>query len=388
MKRNPFYSRFLLFFLLLSQQLCFAQKVSLPKKSVDPKLMHIIWDTNTLRRVASGGYARMVELKNGKLITVYAASNGNTEIVFSDDKGDHWSVPIVVAAKSDDIRMDAPDIIKLNDGSLMACYNPRPGSHNPDSTKHFAIRITKSYDNGLTWKDDQQLYEAGSIFKDGCWEPSALQLPSGEIQLFFSDEGPYTNSDEQNISLFRSFDNGKTWTKKPSVVSFRKGSRDGMPVPVYLRATKEILFSIEDNGFVNFKPYIIRSKAANNWSQTVIANSVDRNYALDDSLEKRVYAGAPYLKLLSNGNTILSYQSTQFREGKQDVHNAEMIVTIGDAEGLHFTNATKPFKIPANSTALWNSIVVLRDNTIVALTSTNAYDKYGVWMIKGKLFYQ
>ena len=65
-----------------------------------------------------------------------------------------------------------------------------------------------------------------------------------------------------------------------------------------------------------------------------------------------------------------------------------MIVTIGDCEGRNFTNATVPFKIPINKTALWNSITVLKDNTIIALTSTDAYnDKREVWMIKGKVLY-
>jgi hypothetical protein len=270
----------------------------------------------------------------------------------------------------------------------MVCYNPRPASINTDTAKHFAIRIIKSYDEGLTWKDDHLLYEAGHLFKNGCWEPSALQLPSGEIQLFFSDEGVYTNSDEQNISLFRSFDQGKTWTTKPKIVSFRKGKRDGMPVPVYLPAAKQILFSIEDNGFENFKPYIIRSTAGNNWHEIVIGSSRYRSYALRDSLEEKVYAGAPYLRVLLNGNTILSYQSTQFRNGKHAVNNAEMVVAIGDAEGRNFTNLSVPFKIPANTVGLWNSITVLEDDTIVALTSTNAYNnKPGVWMIKGKLVY-
>ncbi len=387
MKRNLFQNYCLLIVFVLGQQFCFGQNISMPGHAVDPALLQIAWDTNTLRHVADGGYARMVELKNRMLVTVYAASNGNVEIVRSGDKGDHWSKPVIVAAKANDIRMDAPDIAKLNDGSLLVCYNPRPAGRNTDTTKHFAIRIAKSYDEGVTWTDDQLLYEAGYQFQNGCWEPAALQLPSGEIQLFFSDEGPYTNSDEQNISLFRSFDNGKTWTTKPEIVSFRKGSRDGMPVPVYLPATKEIIFSIEDNGFVNFKPYIIRSTLKSNWQTTITAGSRYRKYALQDSLEENVYAGAPYFRMLRNGITLLSYQSTESRRGKQDVHNAEMVVVIGDAKALHFTNPSVPFKIPANTTALWNSLAVLKDNTIIALTSTNAYDnKHGVWMIKGKLF--
>lgn len=387
MKKNLLDILFFIISALFSQQPSFAQKHSFPKSSVNPQTIHIAWDTTSLRNVAYGGYSRMVELKNGKLITVYAAFNGNTEIVSSDDKGDHWSQPIIVAAKENGVRMDAPDILLLKNNSLLICYNPRPVGHNTETSKHFAIRVIKSYDNGVTWKDDKSLYEASYEFKDGCWEPAALQLPSGEIQLFFSNEGIYRNSNEQNISLLRSYDNGKTWSAKPEIVSFRKGSRDGMPTPVYLPKTKEILFSIEDNGFVNFKPYIIRSTLKDNWNKTITADNHNRKYALKDSLEEKIYAGAPYLCKLLNGNTLLSYQSTQFRRGKQDVHNAEMVVTVGDSEGLNFTNPTVPFKIPAPNTALWNSIAVLKDDTIVALTSTNGYDQRGVWMIKGKLIF-
>lgn len=256
-----------------------------------------------------------------------------------------------------------------------------------DTTKHFAIRTIKSYDNGVSWKEDTLLYRAGWQFSNGCWEPSAIQLPSGEIQLFFSNEGIYTDSDEQNISLLRSFDGGKIWTSKPEIVSFRKGYRDGMPVPLYLPNKKEIIFSIEDNGLGNFKPYIIRSSLSENWASTVTSFSHDREYALKDSLDKMVYAGAPYLVRISNGNTLLSYQSTQFRQGKQDVGNAEMVVTVGDAEGLNFLNPSLPFKIAPTKVALWNSITVLKDNMIIALTSTNGYNPVGVWMIKGKIIF-
>ncbi|MCA1482081.1 sialidase family protein, partial [Bradyrhizobium sp. NBAIM08] len=126
----------------------------------------------------------------------------------------------------------------------LASYNPRPAKGN--ASGHYGIRTKKSYDGGLSWTDERLLYEAGSKFEDGCWEPSQIQLPSGEIRLFFSDEGPYTNSNEQNISLFRSLDNGLAWTAQPQMVSFRAGKRDGMPVPVLLKDKNEILFSIED----------------------------------------------------------------------------------------------------------------------------------------------
>eukprot|EP01031_Cornospumella_fuschlensis_P008200 gene8200-10116_t len=115
--------------------------------------------------------------------------------------------------------MAVPDILELKDSSILVCYNPRPAGNEP--SKRFAIRTKKSYDGGNTWQDESLLYEADYRFENGCWEPSAIQLSNGEIQLFFANEGVYTNSTEQNISMFRSNDNGLTWTKKPEMVSFR-----------------------------------------------------------------------------------------------------------------------------------------------------------------------
>ncbi len=158
-----------------------------------------------------------------------------------------------------------------------------------------------------------------------------------------------------------------------------------MPAPVYLPKTKQVVFSIEDNGLVNFKPYIIRSETNGKWPETVDGTSLSRSYALEDTLDKQVYAGAPYLRVLNNGNTILSYQSTQYRQTPHTVQNAEMVVVVGDAEARNFTNPTVPFQIAAGKTGLWNSITVLKDETTIALTSTNGYSNKGeVWMIKGK----
>jgi hypothetical protein len=168
-----------------------------------------------------------------------------------------------VAEKQDGINMAVPDKLELNDGSILVCYNPRPFDIHP--SRKFGIRSKKSYDGGNTWEDERLLYEAGHEFENGCWEPSAVQLPDGEIQLFFADEGPYTHSSEQNISLLRSHDNGMSWTTTPEIVSFRAGSRDGMPVPILLKNKRETAIAIEDNGFQNFKPYIIKSLADFRW---------------------------------------------------------------------------------------------------------------------------
>src|SRR5690606_26780087 len=107
--------------------------------------------------------------------------------------------------------------------------------------------------------------------------------------------------------------------------------------------------------------------------------------ALAEKLDNRVYAGAPYLAQLSSGETLLSYQGTEGRAGSQ-MRYADMKVVIGDENGNNFKHKTVPFQIPADRSALWNSISVLTGDVVLALTSTNGFSKSGnteVWMIKG-----
>jgi len=346
----------------------------------------IVWDSSTLTRVSAPmagycGYARMIQLHDRSLLTVYEAS-GNIVCVHSKDLGRTWSHPDIIASKEEGVNMAVPDIIQLDNRDLMVFYNPRPFKIEP--TRHFEIRIKRSTDGGTTWAGGQTLYRAGYEFANGCWEPSPIQLPSGEIELFFANEGPYTHSDEQEISLLRSNDNGYHWSENPETVSFRAGKRDGMPVPVLLRNKVEIAVAIEDNADGNFKPYIIKNTLSQNWREVVGVDGSGRYYAFEDKVSPEVYAGAPFLRQLKSGETILSYQGTEGRTNKMAF--ADMKVVVGDDEATGFSGKTEPFRVPADRCGLWNSICVLDDDSIVALTSTNAYGKnMEVWMIRGRL---
>jgi hypothetical protein len=346
----------------------------------------ILWDESSLKQISAGGgeYARMIQLHNGNLLCVYENRDG-IQSTTSTDLGKNWLKPITVAASTPGVNMAVPEILELKDHSLLVSYNPRPHKINGvwDTTKHFAIVTKKSYDEGKTWKDERLIYQADYRFENGCWEPAQIQLPSGEIQLFYSDEGVYMNSNEQNISVFRSRDGGLTWTTKPQITSFTPGHRDGMPVPIILAGTTDILYAIEDNAGGQFKPSIIRNSFNLNWQKTVGPNDMERNYALIPRLPDTVYAGAPYLRQLHSGQTLLSYQSTQNRGNNWEL--ACMRVAIGDNKGMDFMNVSQPFTVPVNKHGLWNSLCVLDDDTVVALTSTDAYGNNAIWMIKGHL---
>ena len=352
----------------------------------------IVWDTASLKRIAppdsSAFYPRMIQLMNSSLFAIYA-SNGNVVGVTSNDNGQDWSSPKLIAAKRDKVNMDTPDLMQLKNGTLLACYATRPQGAlrgNPDPLQKFEIRIQKSVDNGQSWQDEKTLYQAGSSFKDGCWEPSLVQLPSGEIQLFFANEAVYTSSNEQNISMLQSFDNGKSWSPTPRIISFRKGSRDGMPVPIWINNEKKVVVAIEDPGIQNFKPYTVRSSINGKWLNIVEGDHPDRNYALVNPIIDSVYVGAPYLRQLSTGETVLSYQSTEGRIRNRE-NNAVMRVAVGDQFAKNFHSVSTPFLIPEGYNALWNSLCILKDDSIIALTSTNGFSKRRteVWMIKGKL---
>lgn len=350
--------------------------------------IRIAWDYSSLTQISEknssdyNGYGRLIQLNSKKLICTYESA-GAILVKISDDLGKTWSSPIKVVSGTTTVNMTTPDILQLKDNSILVCYNPRPiGANN--SGEKFSINTVKSTDGGLTWSNNQVIYEADSKFENGCWEPSAIQIPSGEIQLFFSNENVYRSSNEQNISILRSSNNGSTWTTMPEIVSFRSGSRDGMPKPILLKNQTEIAFSIEDNGVNNqFKPYIIRNAVADNWQQTVVANSPNRNYALKEELNNAVYGGAPYLAQLSTGEVLMSYQGTDNRLNN-NLDNADMKVAIGTNDAKNFNRKSTPFLISEGKSALWNSITVLDDDTVIALTTTNQFGNGSqVWMIKG-----
>lgn len=343
----------------------------------------IAWDYQTLARVSDeqtsgyNGYARMTTLPSGDLICVYE-SNGSIVAVKSVDKGHSWSQPGIVAPKEDGINMAVPDVLVLQDETLLVMYNPRP--YEIDPSRRFAIRTIRSRDEGSTWQDERVLYEAGYRFENGCWEPSAVQLADGEIRLYFANEGIYTSSNEQNISMLISQDGGLSWTEDPQIVSFRPGFRDGMPVPLVQES--EVDIAIEDNGDGNFKPSIIVQEDPE--SDVVGAESENRLQPLKDPLETGVYAGAPYLITFPDGTVLLSYQGSEGRG--TSLSQAVMRVVMGSVEMNGFDRKTTPFILPASRNGLWNSMAIIDEHTVAALTSTNTWSSIGateVWMIKG-----
>lgn len=341
----------------------------------------IFWDARTPVTIFNGGgYGRLIELKDGRLMA--CCESGGIKISFSSNKGKTWSSPTLIAPNANNTPNCVPDLVQLSDGTIIVGYNPRPSTPYTED-RRFGIRLRRSTDNGKTWSDEIFVYDADYTFENGCWEPSFLELPSGELQLYFADESPYTESGEQQISLCRSFDGGLTWSE-PQRVSYRSGYRDGMPVPVLLADNKNIVVAIEDNGWSgvgDFVPTTVRVSLSNNWRNDFYVNgsSSQRHRSINHNYCPVAKGGAPYLRVLPNGETVLSHQSTY-----GDGDNMKMYVYVGNQQAKNFKAMSRPFYQDPSSEgsgggAWWNSLAVIDTGVVVAVGGLNGK----VCMVKG-----
>lgn len=333
----------------------------------------IFWDSRTPIKVFNGGgYARVMELQDGRLMACCEWSG--IRISFSSNKGQTWREPTTIVTNNNNVPNCVPDMIQLRDGTIIVAYNPRPSTPYTDD-RRFSIRLKRSTDNGRTWGEEIVVYDGGSTFETGCWEPCLLELPSGELQLYFADESPYTTNNDQQISICRSFDKGLTWSA-PACVSYRSGFRDGMPVPVLLQDSTTIAVAIEDNGwgYNDFVPTIVRTTLLRNWRGYVPASSSYRSKAIDYNYCPVATGGAPYLRVLPNGETVLSHQSPYNHSNKPD-----MYVYVGDKNARYFKAMSSPFPVPQDQQALWNSLAVIDTGVVVAVSGYGG----GIKMVKG-----
>lgn len=345
----------------------------------------IFWDMNSQVTVFnSGNYARMIELQDGRLLAV-AEAGGGISIAISENKGKNWSDPKRIVANPGQIFLAVPDVIQLKDGTIVVGYNPRPTEPYSEDRK-FGIRVVKSIDNGETWSEPIFVFDAQHTFNDGCWEPSFLELPSGELQCYFANENDYTSSGEQCISMCRSFDKGETWSD-PVKISFRANSRDGMPVPILLKDESEIAVIIEDNGWPgrnNFAATTVRTTLEDNWSSGYVdANSPNRNMIFETIPPVGIVSAAPYIRVLPWGETVASYQGNENRSSF-DLQYFDMFVLVGDARAKNFKAKSAPFSLDLGHHSIWNSVSVIEDGVVVAVGSIGEPNKNNnVQMIKG-----
>lgn len=340
--------------------------------------LSVTWDSTHPVLVHEGGhYGRITRLDRDTLIAGFDFK-GAIHFRLSHDEGKTWEVPGKIAAIERGTCTNT-EFCVLKNGNLLCFFNFRPsgGANLP-----YSIRMCRSRDGAKSWSPPKTLYSAGNDFGDGCWEPAAVQLPDGQVHIYFANESPYRKSNEQEISLLRSKDDGRTWSIAETV-SFRKHSRDGMPVPVLAANGSAIAVAIEDNGLSGgFKPVIVCSRLERGgWRGGVVdGDNHFRWGALAKPLPASTYAGAPYLRQFPDGPFILSFQMAD----SGDMKDSRMAVSLGNNRAREFGVPTFPFPETPGKAQLWNSLFIKNENTVTAVSETTLNGTFGIWSVDGR----
>lgn len=355
--------------------------------------MRIEWNPATLVLLQNAGhYARIIRPNQGGLLCVFDWER-KIWVRSSRDEGRTWLAPVEVASWADGFLTNG-ELLALKDGTLLCFFNARPatafGERQGENwlpqkgveLRPFEIRLAQSRDGGQTWSASRTLYRGGGEFFNGCWEPAGIQLPSGEIQVFFANETPYRASAEQEISLMRSFDGGQNWSAVETI-GFRAGHRDGMPSPLVLAGGRGLAVAIEDDGLSGrFKPAILFTTLGDNWRSGIVTGASPRRWgALESPLRASTYAGAPCLRQMPTGETLLSFQQTD----DANFRRSRMVVCVGDAEARRFSRPSHPFPESPRGGQLWNSLFIKNAETVTAVAETAVNGVRGVWSVDGRV---
>jgi len=151
----------------------------------------IAWETESLRRLSEpgdtnyNGYARLIQLADESLFLVYFNSGLGIVARRSRDAGETWEDGHTILPNSLSHNMDNPEVVQLQDGSLLVSTNLRPRglAANRDQSRRFQIGVTRSSDGGETWSDLQIIYTASWEFANEA--PYLARMPSGETILSY-----------------------------------------------------------------------------------------------------------------------------------------------------------------------------------------------------------
>lgn len=209
------------------------------------------------------------------------------------------------------------DAVVLQNGDILTVTSYRNKEKYRDYPELAGIYLRRSTDGGRTWSAET------SIYKGVNWEPSIIELSSGEIQIFFSQVSPgiarWGLKEDRNstgTAMIVSTDGGYTWT--PDVteapwqakIAFQQyileveGSpsfTDQMSVVTELYDGTLAAVCESKDADKKFRISVIYSDAA--WSD---APDYDKTGPADR--QSNLFAGAaPYIRKMPSGEVVIGY---------------------------------------------------------------------------------
>jgi hypothetical protein len=337
----------------------------------------VLWDKSEKKishEVYFAEYGRIRRINGDTLGLVYHYGSKHNEwdnigMRKSTDNGRTWGPLRTLVPDMQPKRYNGfstPELLVLKNKWLLLAFSCRGI---PDDSLHNNLQLIVSKDSGKTWSSSQVIAYGRS------WEPGMVQLPSGEVQLFFANELMGSKNakgrHEQKILMCRSTNNGKDWSR-PKLVAFTEKVRDGMPVPILLHNNKGIVFMVEavEN---KQSPEIIWSSLRANWNYKHIANTTNgrRWYGA----VAPIWGGAPSMVQLKSGATLIAMQTEGGRkiDRYKNWKKNTIVVMVGNDIAQNFNSPSWPYpNLPINEGYYFSSLF-LKDEQTLALVSTYNY---------------
>lgn len=338
-------------------------------------------------------YPRVKKLKDGTFIMLYQAAkiSANIFCAHSED-GKTWTQSGKVFVSEETVNGHGdPDVICYSSADCLVLRNGDILAFSPFRTKKgykmkpddCGIAMVRSRDGGHTWEDYQVIY------KTQTWEPYAIELDSGEIQVYFTDSSPHVRHASAGVSLLRSFDGGRTWSqqcyisRKFKCMSYDLNDNsvvraycDQMPAVCVLADGKTKFLAMESVHFVDDDPTkkktykISFAWNADNWSETLTGDMTGPDWKVDHAFD----GAAPYVAYFPSGEIVLSYNKGQ------------MYFRVGNEKGDDFVSEQTyvPF---VDSYGYWGSFDRLDDHSLLAVVP-HKYHADPDWfkLVMGRLY--
>ncbi len=313
-------------------------------------------------------YPRIKVLKDGTFLLIYqqgpsahdvyyARSNNlvtwqnATEQLFAKTDMNQYE-----SSTADRVLFSSPDAIVLANGDVLAFAAFRLNAGYRLNPLNNGIMMRRSTDNGKTWSDTEVIYRGTN------WEPSALQLSSGEVHVYFTSSDP--DKGDSGTALLRSTDNGETWTSVGKIIRQYAGEAadgsgdpiytDQMPVAIQLNGSNRIAVAFESRfgrtGTSSDQYHLGMAYSSDNWEAGGLTGTEVGPEERQDNLFKN--QAAPYLRQFRSGETLHSCNISS-------VFN----LRIGDSKAYEFGEPAPAFP----GKGYWGSVEIINDHTFVGV---------------------
>lgn len=294
-------------------------------------------------------YPRLRTLPDGSYILFWHSSgvddaNGkDTHYSLSKDlktweyMGYLWkSYDVVTSVGTNDVRyFTNPNGIVLSNGELLAiaAFRAVKAYSRQDAQSDQGLIVKRSKDGGRTWFGETEIYHGP------CWEAHLIELPSGQIQAFYSESRPWISSSHSGTGMVYSDDGGATWSPKlgdhmrvmrkqwwnihPSVTKYGPMYcfTYQMPVGVILNNSNKFAFAMESANerevkssgdfSDHFSIAIAFSKDDGKWENLQNEDVLPREQRIDSLVSR---GAAPYLIQFPSGECLLAYGGTDSKQ--------------------------------------------------------------------------